>query len=109
VTVVGSLDVFSLPTLPAGSPPPLTVALLVTVPVAVGVTLSVITELVPFTPIVFCRTTCVVVQVTIWPTGAGQVQLVPVAETNVRVAGSVSFTVIVPELLVFEVFETVMP
>jgi hypothetical protein len=96
-TVVGSVAVGV-----AVSPPPLAVAELVTVAGAFAATLTVRVIGVPAAP---AAMTVALVHVTVCPS-ALQVQPVPVAALNVRPVGSVSVTVIVPEVATLPVLLT---
>src|SRR6476660_4970316 len=91
-TVVGSLPLL-LPLLAAGSPPPLTLAVLVTVGKAASATETVRVMLgaMPAAAIAVVR-----VQVTVVAGGTLQVQPVPAAETRPRPLGRTSVTGTVP-------------
>jgi hypothetical protein len=97
-TVVGSVAVGGV----LVSPPPLAVAELVTVAGAFAATLTVRVIGVPAAP---AAMTVALVQVTIWPE-APQVQPVPLAALNVRPAGRVSVTVMVPDVATLPVLLT---
>ena len=91
-TVVTSPALVLLPALPAGSPPPLTLAEFVTLGAAAAPTPAVsVIALVP--PL--AAMDVALVQVTSWPT-AEQLHPTPVPETNVSPAGRLSVTVTVP-------------
>jgi len=98
-TVVGSVAVGV-----AVSPPPLAVAELVTVAGASAATLTVSVMIVPAAA---AAMTDALVHVTVCP-AALQVQPVPVAALKVRPVGSVSVTVMVPEVATFPVLLTVI-
>jgi len=96
-TVVGSVAVGVFE-----APPPLTVTELVTVAGAFAATFTVSVIEVPEPAAAMAA---VLVQVTVWPT-ALHVHPVPVAALNVKPVGSVSVTVIVPEVATFPVLLT---
>ena len=79
------------PVVQSGSPPPVTVAVLVTLEPAatVGVTLIVMT-----TDSVICRSACAIVQVTTWPVnpqpGPAELIVRPVGTVSVTVASAVA-------------------
>ena len=101
VTVVRSLSLL-LPLLAAGSPPPLTLALLVTLGLAAAVTETVRVMLGAAPPAAMA---VVRVQVTV-PVAKPQVQAVPAAETKPRLGGRASVTVTVPVVAAPPLFET---
>jgi hypothetical protein len=97
VTFVGSVAVAGF-----GEPPPDALAEFVTLGTAACATLTVRVIGAAFAPALI---TAAVVQVTTWPAFV-HVQPVPVADANVRPAGSVSVTVTVPDVLTLPVLLT---
>jgi hypothetical protein len=97
LTVVGSLAAGEFV-----APPPLAVAVLVTCGTAAGSTFTASVIGLPAAP---AAMTAVLVQVTIWP-DALQVQPVPLAALKVKPVGSVSLTVIVPDVATLPVLLT---
>ena len=101
-TVVGSLSLL-LPLLTAGSPPPLTLAVLVTVGNAASATETVSAMFGALFPAVMA---VVRVQVTV-VAETPQVQPVPVADTKPSPVGKASVTVIVPVVVAAPPFDAV--
>ena len=105
ITVVGSLSLL-LPLLAAGSPPPATLAVLVTLGTAAAATetVRVMAGAEPAAAIVFAEGRT---QVTVWAAAVQLFQPVPVPETNPRPVGSTSVTVTLALVAVPPPLETV--
>ena len=103
ITVVGSLSL--LLALAAGSPPPLTLAVLVTPGTAAAATetVSVMAGALPPAAIVFAASR---MQVTVWASAVQGLQPVPVPETKPRPVGRTSVTVTLALVAVPPPFDT---